>query len=180
MCCVSTKPASLSYWVNVAHKFNLKLGGVNHKLSSDALGALNDGNTMVVGIDVAHPSSKSMENSPSIVGMVASTDKIFAQWPGNFSIQDSRQEIQKRRQEKRKTMGEDDIPKDTEDMVDNIETLLRGRLRAFGEENKKYPKNILVYRDGKHSSNDFNPKQSTNFGFPKQASLKVNTRRSLI
>ena len=156
MCCVVKKivGASKTYWVNVAHKFNLKLNGINHSLPPDALGILKDGDTMVVGIDVTHPTPKSMENSPSIVGMVASIDDIFAHWPGSFRIQESRQEIQKRRQERKKTTGEDDIPKDKEDMVGNIETLLQERLRAFGKRNQKYPKSILIYRDGKRSSHN--------------------------
>lgn len=144
----------MTYWVNIAHKFNLKLNGINYTLSPDALGILKDGDTMVVGIDVTHPTPKSMENSPSIVGMVASIDKIFAHWPGSFRIQESRQEIQKRRQERKKTTGEDDIPKDKEDMVGNIEILLRERLSAFESRNHKYPKNILIYRDGKRSSHN--------------------------
>lgn len=141
--------AKMTYLVNVAHKLNLKLGGINHKLPSDALGILDDGDTMVVGVDVTHPTSNSMENSPSIVGMVASTDNIFAQWPGNIRIQESRQEIQKRRQERKKATGGDDIPPDKEDMVNNIDILLGERLHVFETKNKKYPRNILIYRDGK-------------------------------
>ena len=45
------------YYANVALKFNLKCGGVNQLLKQQ-LGFLNDGNTMVVGIDVAHPAPK--------------------------------------------------------------------------------------------------------------------------
>ena len=168
----------MTYWVNVAHKFNLKLDGINYRLPPDALGILKDGDTMVVGIDVTHPTPKSIENSPSIVGMVASIDEVFAHWPGNFRIQESRQEIQKRRQERKKTKGEDDIPKDKEDMVGNIETLLRERLRAFGIRNQKFPKNILIYRDGKPSS--LNDKTDTELNYPTQASPKANTRPSLI
>ena len=144
----------MTYWVNIAHKFNLKLNGINYRLPPNALGILKDGDTMVVGVDVTHPTPKSMENSPSIVGMVASIDDVFAHWPGNFRIQESRQEIQKRRQQKKKTTGADDIPKDKEDMVGNIETLLRERLNVFETRNQKYPKNILIYRDGKRSSHN--------------------------
>ncbi len=167
----------MTYWVNVAHKFNLKLGGINHKIPENALGILKDGDTMVVGIDVTHPAPKSMENSPSIVGMVASIDNNFAHWPGNFKIQDSRQEIQKRRQEQMKENGLDIIPKDKEDMVDNIDTLIRERLSTFGRKNKKYPKNILIYRDGKHSKTI---RKSTTYPFVgNQASLKASTRPCL-
>lgn len=144
----------MTYWVNVAHKFNLKLGGINHSIAPDALGFLNEGDTMVVGIDVTHPTPNSMEDSPSIVGMVASVDKIFAQWPGNIRIQDSRQEIQKRRQVQKRETGIDDVPKDMEDMVHNIDEMIRERLTVFWENNHRYPKKILIYRDGKHSKRD--------------------------
>ena len=156
MCCVekNLEKASTTFWVNIAHKFNLKLGGTNHRLPADALGVLEDGGTMVVGIDVTHPTPKSMENSPSIVGMVASIDETFAHWPGNFRIQESRQEIQKLRQAKKKATGEDDIPKDKEDMVGNIQDLLKERLHAFKKRNKRYPENILIYRDGKRLSHN--------------------------
>ena len=58
------------YWANVALKFNLKRGGVNQLLTKQ-LDFLNEGNTMVVGIDVSHPAPKSMEGYPSIAAVVA-------------------------------------------------------------------------------------------------------------
>ena len=51
-----------TYYANVALKFNLKLGGVN-QLLPEQLGFLNEGTTMVVGIDVTHPAPKSMLGS---------------------------------------------------------------------------------------------------------------------
>lgn len=44
------------YLANVALKVNMKLGGVNHKLDADSQGWLNDAPTMIVGMDVTHPS----------------------------------------------------------------------------------------------------------------------------
>ena len=54
-------------FANIAHKMNLKLGGINHALN-DKLDTLIGDKTMIVGIDVTHPSPGSIENSPSIAG----------------------------------------------------------------------------------------------------------------
>ena len=43
------------YFANVVLKFNLKNGGANQLLPRDKLGFLQEGSTMIVGIDVTHP-----------------------------------------------------------------------------------------------------------------------------
>lgn len=67
------------YLANVAHKFNLKVGGINHVLEEDQLGIISEGKTMVVGYDVTHPAPGSNKEAPSIAAMVASIDKELAQ-----------------------------------------------------------------------------------------------------
>ena len=114
------------YCANVALKFNLKRGGVNQSLPADKLGMLQDGKTMVVGIDVTHPSPGSIEGTPSIAGVVASIDKRYAQWPASIRPQESRQE-----------------------MVQNLEQMVVERLGLWKRKNSgKLPEKILVYRDG--------------------------------
>ena len=54
---------------------------------------ISEDKTMVVGVDVTHPSSCSAPNAPSIAGMVASVDKRLGQWPADLRIQESRQEM---------------------------------------------------------------------------------------
>ena len=66
----------ITYYANVALKFNLKCGGVNQLLPKQ-LGFLNEGRTMVVGIDVTHPAPKSMVGNPSIAAVVASIDSHY-------------------------------------------------------------------------------------------------------
>jgi eukaryotic translation initiation factor 2C len=44
------------YMANVGLKINIKFGGVNQSLNPLNLGIIRDGRTMVVGIDVTHPS----------------------------------------------------------------------------------------------------------------------------
>ena len=102
---------------------------------------------MIVGIDVTHPAPNSMENAPSIVGMVASIDNQFGQWPGSIKIQKGRQEIQKIRKENQER-GLKDLPEGQEVMVENVVDLLSERLSLYQNRNGNLPTNILIYRDG--------------------------------
>lgn len=116
-----------NYWANVALKFNLKMGGVNQVLQKK-LGFLDAGDTMLVGIDVTHPAPKSMLKTPSIAGVVASCDPLYGQYPGSIRCQESRQE-----------------------MVSNLDSMMEERLRLWMRKNGgRCPKNLMVYRDGKH------------------------------
>ena len=63
---------SAGYLANVALKVNLKLGGINHKLRN--LSTIYQ-HTMVIGIDVTHPSpGQTKRTAPSVAAMVASVD----------------------------------------------------------------------------------------------------------
>ena len=118
---------SVQYYANVAMKFNLKLGGVNHLIDKPKMGLIGEGQTMVVGLDVTHPSPGSCPNAPSVASIVASVDKDLGQWPGRLSIQEKRKE-----------------------MITNLDDLLKSRLQLWRTKgnNKKLPDNILIYRDG--------------------------------
>lgn len=114
------------YYANVGLKFNLKLGGINQSLKTDQLDIIGEGKTMLVGIDVTHPSPGSASNAPSVAGIVASVDASLGQWPADIRVQKSRQE-----------------------MVSGLDDLLKSRLRVWATYNKNaYPENIVVYRDG--------------------------------
>jgi len=81
------------YFSNVALKANAKLGGVNHTLDDRALGWLKTSPTMVVGMDVTHPSPSSILGTPSVAAVVANVDSTFAQFPVSLRIQKGRQEV---------------------------------------------------------------------------------------
>ena len=90
----------LQYFANVALKINMKMGGVNHKVvdppgSTPTLGWLRDPNqpTMLVGMDVTHPSPGSVKGIPSIAAVVATIDENFAQFPASLRIQETRKEV---------------------------------------------------------------------------------------
>ncbi|RAK98177.1 argonaute/piwi family protein [Aspergillus ibericus CBS 121593] len=112
---------------NVALKLNLKLGGINQTLPDHSLGIIGNGKTMVVGVDVTHPTSGSLPaRAPSVAAMVASVDRFLAQWPAELCIQPARQEL-----------------------VTQIDALLTSRLHVWRRFNRgQLPENILIYRDG--------------------------------
>ncbi|KAL4798294.1 ribonuclease H-like domain-containing protein [Aspergillus venezuelensis] len=115
------------YFANVGLKFNLKLGGINQKIMPNQLGIIGEGKTMLLGIDVTHPSPGSAKEAPSVAAMVASVDSYLGQWPAEIRIQrESRTE-----------------------MVDDLESMLRAHLRRWAKNYKgAYPENLIVYRDG--------------------------------
>jgi eukaryotic translation initiation factor 2C len=129
VCVVGSKfvREQIQYFANVALKFNLKLGGINQVVDKEHLGIINEDKTMVVGLDVTHPSPGSSSNAPSVAGMVASVDRWLGQWPAVLKIQEGRKE-----------------------MVVDLKEMLQSRLRLWRSKGKHqaFPENILVYRDG--------------------------------
>ncbi|CAI6091361.1 unnamed protein product [Clonostachys chloroleuca] len=112
------------YFANVALKLNLKLGGNNELLENPRLGIINDNKTMVVGIDVTHPSPGSSSRAPSIAGMVASIDRWLGQWPAVLRVQaGARQE-----------------------MVTDLSDMLKSRLQLWKTKgnHQSLPQNILL------------------------------------
>jgi eukaryotic translation initiation factor 2C len=131
ICSVSSKLAKVprrdQYMANVALKFNLKLGGTNQVIDNKNLGIIDQNKTMVVGLDVTHPSPGSSANAPSVSAMVASIDNRLGQWPATLRIQRGRQEN-----------------------VDDLANMLKSRLQLWKTKGKhaSLPENILIYRDG--------------------------------
>ncbi|KAI0906621.1 ribonuclease H-like domain-containing protein [Ustulina deusta] len=132
ICSVGSKIAKSQgqdqYFRNEALKVNLKLGGDNQLVQPERLGLVVRDKTMIVGIDVTHPSPGSSSFAPSVSAMVASINPKLSQWPGTLSIQArSRQE-----------------------MVSDLTDMLKSRLALWRQKGKHtaYPENIVVYRDG--------------------------------
>ncbi|KAL8641325.1 MAG: hypothetical protein Q9226_008650, partial [Calogaya cf. arnoldii] len=118
------KKGAADYAANIAHKFNLKLGGANQTLTKDKLGIFGDGKTMLVGMDVTHPSPGSLPESPSVAGVVASIDPSFSQWPGSIRLQAH------------------------SEMIDKLEEMFGERLDLWYAKHKNLPDRIIIYRDG--------------------------------
>ena len=109
------------YFGNVALKFNIKGNGTAHTIKE----AILPNSTMLVGIDVTHPSPGSKEGSPSIAGVVASYDNKLCQWPGSLRSQTGRKE-----------------------MVEGLAAMMIERLNLWRTKNNKLPSKIIIYRDG--------------------------------
>lgn len=128
VCVVGNSFAKINsqYYANVALKVNLKLGGINQYLKRSDLGIIAEDKTMVVGIDVTHPSPGSTSTAPSVSGIVASVNKFLGIWPAAICIQEPGKE-----------------------MVSALDALLKSRLELWAQNHERqYPENILVYRDG--------------------------------
>ncbi|KAH8807748.1 RNA interference and silencing protein [Xylogone sp. PMI_703] len=114
------------YLANIALKVNSKLRGSNQTLDTKKLGIIGEGKTMVVGIDVTHPSPGSSKDAPSVSSVVASTSGDLSQFPGVLGVQSGRTE-----------------------MVSALAEMIKTRIAAWKKNNgNAAPENILVYRDG--------------------------------
>ncbi|KAH9165409.1 Piwi-domain-containing protein [Lactarius sanguifluus] len=115
------------YLANVALKLNTKLGGINHLLGQEAMSWLREKPTILVGIDVTHPSPKSANGTPSIVGVVASVDNDFVQFPASLRLQKSKREV----------------------IRENVlRDMIVERLQAYRQRLKVLPERMIVFRDG--------------------------------
>lgn len=123
------------YMGNLALKFNLKGGGINHNVPNTLIKPL-DNNTMLMGIDVTHPSPGSTKGAPSIACVVASKDQYICQWPGSIRKQKGKQEMVSAEERK------------NGDMVNSLEEMVVERLECWRGVNRTLPSKILVYRDG--------------------------------
>ncbi|KAI1794380.1 Piwi-domain-containing protein [Ganoderma leucocontextum] len=118
------------YFSSVALKVNAKLGGVNHELDAESMCWLTVQKTMVMGIDVTHPSPKSIPGTPSIAAVVASVDDRFVQFPASLALQ------------------KPDWNKDSKEMVEGLTQMTMERLQLYKSKNDgKLPERIIVFRD---------------------------------
>ena len=116
------------YIANLALKFNLKLTGKNHFMEKEYLGLLAQTETMIVGIDVSHPSHTQLQEPRSIAGVVANVGHgNTATWPCSLRVQEGGKEE-----------------------VDKLDEMMAERLACWKWLNQglPMPNRILVYRDG--------------------------------
>ncbi|KAG9251476.1 ribonuclease H-like domain-containing protein [Emericellopsis atlantica] len=120
-----------AYFANCALKWNLKAGGINHKLAEDIKTLKPEEATMIIGYDVTHPTNMpaakaGKDSPPSLVGVVSSVDKELGQWPSTVWEQQARQEM----------------------LDDRLTQTFVHHLKLWQKANKKVPKQIVIYRDG--------------------------------
>ncbi|KAI6005356.1 Piwi domain-containing protein [Pisolithus marmoratus] len=113
------------YFSNVALKLNVKLGGINHLLDAESTKWLTQKKTMVVGMDVTHPSPGSLAGTPSIAAVVASVNDKFVQFPASLRCQKSKKE-----------------------MITELDNMIIERLQRYRQVSNALPDRVFVYRDG--------------------------------
>ncbi|KZW03838.1 Piwi-domain-containing protein [Exidia glandulosa HHB12029] len=117
----------LQYLANLALKLNAKCGGQNHAVNPNDLSLLTVKPTMVVGIDVTHPSPDSERGAPSIAAVVASVDSAFAQFPAGLRLQQGTKEM----------------------VFTELTEMMKERFLLYKSKNaNKLPERIIVFRDG--------------------------------
>lgn len=117
---------NVQYHANVALKINLKFGGQNQVLQPQDHGFIGEGKTMLVGLDVTHPSPDSIKTAPSVSSITASIDRHLSQWPADISIQTGRKEI-----------------------IVGLKKMIQSRLTLWQEHNGgRLPEEMIIYRDG--------------------------------
>jgi len=128
LCVQDTKFAkcNVDTFANISLKVNLKLGGRNHSVQPTRLPIVSEGKTMLVGLDVTHPSPGSKSDAPSVAAIVASVDQHLGQWPAAIGLLRSRQEM----------------------ISQPMQSMFESRLDLWRRRNGRFPENIIVYRDG--------------------------------
>ncbi|KAK0416178.1 hypothetical protein QR680_012330 [Steinernema hermaphroditum] len=118
-------PATCS---NIILKINAKLGGINSRVVPDQVTRkyLIDVPTLVVGVDVTHPTqSEERQNIPSVAAIVANVDCYPQMYGAHVKVQ-----------------------RKCRESVVYLVDAIRERLLCFYRNTKKKPARIIVYRDG--------------------------------
>ncbi|XP_053209907.1 protein argonaute-3-like [Panonychus citri] len=111
-----------AYLSNLLLKINVKIGGANLKLSETTRCSILNDKTMVVGIDVNHPSPG--ENARSIAAVVGSIDKEFSKYRTEIFANHERDELVQ------------------------VHSMIGPIIEKFKASRGFYPEHIIVYRDG--------------------------------
>lgn len=146
----------LGVLANISMKINLKTSrsAVNHALDSGNRGPILTARSMIIGIDVTHPGSAAMKDSPSIAAVVGSVDSDFAQWPVSLRMQmpeDAKDDPNKKGRKPRKVNDDPvkekqvppkikDVQKEKPEMVKSIKdmpTKKQQRLNSIWDEPTK-------------------------------------------
>ncbi|VDM34286.1 unnamed protein product [Toxocara canis] len=113
---------------NIVLKINMKLGGINSRVVADSITQkyLIDVPTLVVGVDVTHPTQQEeRQNIPSLAAIVANLDLYPQSYGANVKIQ-----------------------RKCRESVVYLLDAIRERLVSFYKETHLKPSRIIVYRDG--------------------------------
>lgn len=139
------------YLTNMTLKWNLKDSEVNQQISSNKMNILSTSKTMIVDINVTHPSSESRETALSVADVVVSINKKYHQWSASVHCQKSQKK-----------------------MVFKLENMIVKRLRVWQKHNTQaLSQNILMYW------NRISKGQYQTWNLQRTCIIKAIVRRSL-
>ena len=115
---------------NIFQKINMRAGGINvarqlKPIASGTPGRLFTATTIVIGADVTHPGVASSKVCPSIAAVVGSTEIEFNRYATSLSAQTSKVE-----------------------KIERFGEMVGERLKLWKKHNKRYPNQIVIFRDG--------------------------------
>lgn len=117
------------YLQNLLLKVNGKVGGVNSIVDPKEFLAkqmkFDPASTMVVGIDVNHPSVDEQSCS-SVAAAVGSLDREFSRYTASLTVQ----------------------PKDRDEIITRLNIMIDELLMVYYQKNGKYPETLIIFRDG--------------------------------
>lgn len=114
---------------NLILKVNVKCGGTNNYLKPGQLSHIKNfdpNNTMVIGLDVNHPSIEEKTMPTSIAAAVGTLDANFTQYATSIRVQ----------------------KKKNAEIVDQIDDMVEQLLGEYYQVNQRYPNHIILFRDG--------------------------------
>jgi eukaryotic translation initiation factor 2C len=121
------RKAQPQYCSNVAMKVNAKLGGITSRIpgAKPNESAFFKVPTMMIGVDVSHPSPGSQADS--MAAICCSIDRDAAYFVGDAQTNGKRVEIL---------------------LPENVRSLVPGMLKAFKAKNNCWPQHVFYFRDG--------------------------------
>ncbi|OAV97009.1 hypothetical protein PTTG_11651 [Puccinia triticina 1-1 BBBD Race 1] len=154
------KNAKDQYLSNLALKINLKIGGLNHRLS-DLEPACGGVPTMIVGADLTH-NNLSLKMKPSIAALVGSLDRTLLKFAPAVGVQPLLE-----------PSDEDGRPR-SQEPIQLFRTLLSNLLQKWGKTNPgpKFPRRMIIFRDGV-SDGEFSQVLESEFKAAKAAIEKI-------
>jgi hypothetical protein len=130
---------------NLALKFSIKSSGQPWALSANDLPLIKKKKTMVIGLDVTHPSPGSKDGAPSIAAIAWAKDTELSAYFADGMTQTGRRE-----------------------MIDGLPVLLKDAITSWKKYNGANPEEIIVFRDGV-SEGQFNLVLNTEFPLMQKA-----------
>ena len=112
------------YFSQLALKLNLKEGGIHQSLKSPTPNALQDGNMMIVGLDLIVAPKSARNGAKDVVVAVAARNNKLAQWPAAVKVVNG------------------------PSFEDEIAGLLDDHLESWKTARNDYPHKVIVYYNG--------------------------------